>query len=153
MLRAICLITGVAVWPAVAQQGPEFFESKIRPVLAANCYGCHSAKLKVSGLDLSSAAGFSKGGERGALVDGTNPEKSPLLAAIGYTGGLKMPPAGKLKAEEIENIATWVKTGAVWPGGSVSPSQCRPPHPNTGSRKRRRSSGRSSRFETPRLPR
>lgn len=26
--------------------GDEFFEKKIRPALAPNCYGCHSSKLK-----------------------------------------------------------------------------------------------------------
>lgn len=32
--------------PALAQTtDAEFFESKIRPVLATRCYGCHSSKL------------------------------------------------------------------------------------------------------------
>ena len=26
--------------------GDDFFEKKIRPVLATNCYGCHASKMK-----------------------------------------------------------------------------------------------------------
>jgi len=38
---------------AAAPAGVEFFESKIRPVLAEKCYACHSAKtVATSGLRL-----------------------------------------------------------------------------------------------------
>src|SRR6185503_7898489 len=32
-----------------------------------------------------------------------------------------MPPAGKLKDDEIAAIAEWVKSGAVWPAGPAAP--------------------------------
>ena len=113
------LIVGFAALPLLAQPGPEFFETKIRPVLAANCYACHGAKMRLSGLDLSTAAAFAKGGERGSLVDRANTENSLLLKAISYLGDFKMPPIGKLKPDEIENITAWVKSGAAWPGGNA----------------------------------
>ena len=111
--------TGFAALPLLAQPGPEFFEMKVRPVLAANCYACHGAKMRLSGLDLSGATAFAKGGERGSLVDRTTPESSLLLKAISYLGDFKMPPSGKLKPEQIEDITAWVKSGAVWPGGGT----------------------------------
>ena len=118
MFRLIILAgMGLAALPVLAQPGPEFFETKIRPVLAANCYACHGAKMLLSGLDLSTAASFAKGGERGSLVDRANPENSLLLKAISYLGDFKMPPSGKLKPDQIENITAWVKSGAAWPGG------------------------------------
>ncbi|MEO8128151.1 MAG: PSD1 and planctomycete cytochrome C domain-containing protein, partial [Bryobacteraceae bacterium] len=120
------LMLGLAALPLLAQPGPEFFETKIRPVLAANCYACHGAKMRLSGLDLSTAASFAKGGERGALVDRANPENSLLLKAISYLGDFKMPPSGKLKADQIENITAWVKSGAAWPGGAVEPQPVTP---------------------------
>ena len=42
----------------------EFFEEKIRPVLAQNCYECHSAKAKKlkAGLFLDRKAGWEKAG-------------------------------------------------------------------------------------------
>ncbi len=42
----------------------EHFEKKIRPLLSARCYSCHSAKAKTvhGGLLLDSAAGIARGG-------------------------------------------------------------------------------------------
>lgn len=96
----------------------EFFEKKIRPILAAKCQKCHSADAQVAGLDLSSAEGFVRGGESGALVNKEKPEESRLLKVIGYNDSLKMPPSGKLKDEEIEAMTHWVKMGAPWPGNA-----------------------------------
>ena len=45
----------------------EFFEQRIRPLLAERCYECHSAKAKKlkGGLYLDSKAGWLKGGDAG----------------------------------------------------------------------------------------
>lgn len=97
----------------------EFFEKKIRPIIAAKCQKCHSADAQVAGLDMSSAEGFARGGESGALINKDKPEESRLLKVIGYNESLKMPPSGKLKEDEIEAITTWVKMGAPWPGATT----------------------------------
>ena len=47
--------------PVSASQSPEYFESSVRPVLAANCYDCH-ADEKMAGLRLDSRDGLLKGG-------------------------------------------------------------------------------------------
>ncbi|HYE72557.1 MAG TPA: DUF1549 domain-containing protein, partial [Blastocatellia bacterium] len=94
----------------------EFFEKQVRPLLVAKCQMCHSAEAKTSGLDLSSAEGFQRGGASGPLINKDNPEASLLLRAVSYDGALKMPPMGKLKAEEIAVLTAWVKMGAPWPG-------------------------------------
>jgi mono/diheme cytochrome c family protein len=98
---------------------PEFFESKIRPILANNCYGCHTNSA-MGGLRLDSLDGLKKGGKRGpALVPG-DPDKSLLIAAIRQTGDApKMPMGGKLKDAEVADIVSWVKAGAVWPKSSA----------------------------------
>src|SRR2546423_15127838 len=67
--------------------GAEFFEKKIRPLLAENCYKCHSAsaqKLK-GGFRLDAKDLALKGGESGklAIVPG-QPEKSLLIEAVGH---------------------------------------------------------------------
>ena len=36
----------------------EFFEKKIRPILAGNCAACHNAKATTAGLDLSTTEGI-----------------------------------------------------------------------------------------------
>ena len=81
----------------------DFFEKKIRPVLAEKCQSCHNQKTKMAGIDFVSGAGFA--------------EPSRLVKAIGYEDKLKMPPAGKLPAEQIGDFEQWVKMGAPWPGG------------------------------------
>ena len=108
--------------------GDEFFEKKVRSVFAGKCQSCHNAKLKTAGLDLSTAEGFAHGGQSGPVAVPGKPEESRLIAVIGYNETLKMPPTGKLADEEIADLKTWVKMGAVWPGTAAAPvSAVRPP--------------------------
>ncbi|PYV01393.1 MAG: hypothetical protein DMG10_17810, partial [Acidobacteria bacterium] len=93
----------------------EFFETKIRPVLAQHCFKCHSSELQMAGLNLSTAAGLLKGGESGPVVIPGEPENSRLVAVVSYQEKLKMPPTGKLPDEQIADIRSWVKMGASWP--------------------------------------
>ncbi len=48
--------------------GVEFFESKVRPVLVANCLGCHGPEKPKGGLRLDSRAAALKGGDSGPAV-------------------------------------------------------------------------------------
>ncbi len=105
----------------------EFFEKKIRPVLVENCQGCHNAKLKTAELDLGSGEGFAQGGQSGAIVSKDNPGKSLLLSVLSYDERMKMPPTGKLKAEELADLTTWVHAGAPWPGAVASPKSASSP--------------------------
>lgn len=57
-----------------AQQ--EFFEKKIRPILATSCQRCHNSKAKVAGLDLTTAEGFHRGGDSGLLVNKENRKRA-----------------------------------------------------------------------------
>jgi hypothetical protein len=92
-----------------SQQHDEFFEKKIRPVLVAKCQGCHNAKVKMGGIDMSSAAAFASSGAAARLEH-----------VLSYDERIKMPPTGKLPADEIANIAAWVKLGAPWPGAPAA---------------------------------
>lgn len=104
----------------VTPQQAEFFETRIRPLLFEKCFGCHSAKAQQGGLRLDSLDGVLKGGGGGPAVIPSNIEKSHLIAAVRYTGTLKMPPSGKLKDDEINALTEWVKMGAPWPGAKIS---------------------------------
>ncbi len=94
----------------------EFFEKNVRPVLAQKCQMCHNAKVKTSGLDMSSAAAFMAGGGSGSLVNVESPDQSLLLHVTSYEGKLKMPPMGKLKDQEVAALREWITMGAPWPG-------------------------------------
>jgi hypothetical protein len=93
----------------------EFFETKVRPLLFNRCYSCHGDKNQQGGLRLDGRAAMLKGGGNGpALVPGDS-DKSLILQAVNYSGALKMPPTGKMSADEIATLTTWVKMGAPWP--------------------------------------
>src|SRR5258706_507023 len=87
----------------------DFFEKKIRPVLAAQCYQCHTGKSAAGGLQIDSANGM-----RGVITPG-NPEKSALIHAIRRDGNLKMPPGGPLPADQVADFEEWIKMGAPDP--------------------------------------
>ena len=97
-------------------KGVEFFETKVRPVLAEQCYACHSAKAgkAFGGLKLDSTTALRKGGERGPLFQPGKPEASLLLKAVHYDG-LRMPPAKKLPAAQLTALEQWVAMGAPLP--------------------------------------
>ncbi|MFN3326431.1 MAG: PSD1 and planctomycete cytochrome C domain-containing protein [Bryobacteraceae bacterium] len=99
----------------------EFFETRVRPVLAANCYACHT-QSKLGGLRLDSKEAVEKGGNSGPMIVAGKPEESLLIQAVTHRHErLKMPPTGKLKQEEIENLTAWVKAGAIWPDAPATP--------------------------------
>jgi hypothetical protein len=106
-----------------SREGLEFFEKRIRPTLAENCYACHSEKSKrpQGGLLLDSIEAMLKGGASGqpAVVPG-DPEKSLLIKAIRHTDAkLQMPMGGKLPDPVIKDFESWVKMGAPAPRGSA----------------------------------
>ncbi len=118
----VATLAAVGVVSAAAQtlSPADFFETKVRPVLAASCSVCHNPKLKTAGLDLSSATGFRQGSPSGPLVSKEEPERSKLLEVLRYQGAVKMPPTGKLPDQQIADIAAWVKLGAPWPDTAAS---------------------------------
>ncbi|MDE0124435.1 MAG: PSD1 and planctomycete cytochrome C domain-containing protein [Bryobacterales bacterium] len=116
-------LSAVATAAAATQDEAEFFERNIRPVLVEKCSACHGEQLQTAGLNLATAAGFLKGGESGPVFLPGDPEGSPLLDAIRYEGPIKMPPTGRLAAEEIDALLTWFKLGAPWPDAGAGPAE------------------------------
>ncbi len=111
MNRSIFVVALVCS-PLWAQDSPlEQFENRIRPVLVARCYGCHSAQASPTqgGLRLDSSQGIRQGGNSGPL-------KGSLLRALSHQdASLKMPPGKPLPAETIAEFATWIANGAPVP--------------------------------------
>jgi len=99
---------------AIGATTPDWFESKVRPILATQCFACHTAS-GLGGLRVDSREALLKGGKSGPAVVPGDPEKSLLIAAVRQTTALKMPQGGKLKKEEIDTLVEWVKGGVIWP--------------------------------------
>jgi uncharacterized membrane protein YgcG len=103
--------------PAAA---PDYFELKIRPLLATNCYSCHTDSA-LGGLRLDGRESMLKGGGRGPSLVPGDPEKSLMIQAVRQTDPkLKMPMGSKLKDSEVADLVAWVKAGAVWPKSDPS---------------------------------
>lgn len=100
---------------AVSANGTEFFESKVRPLLAEKCFACHSDS-EMGGLRLDSLDRILQGGSRGAAIMPGSPADSLLLAAVRRTrDDLKMPPTEALAESEIAALEQWIASGAPWP--------------------------------------
>jgi hypothetical protein len=127
---AILVVMLSSAWPALHGAGDEltagdidFFEKKIRPLLAKRCYECHSAqaqKLK-GGLRLDSRAAVLSGGDSGPAVAPSKPKESLLIAAVQYQNeDLQMPPKGKLPPAEIALLSEWVRRGTPFPNSGAT---------------------------------
>ena len=88
----------------------DFFEKKIRPVLADKCYKCHSEKSEKikGGLVLDTREGIRRGGDNGPAVVPGDLKESLLIEAVRYASkDFAMPPkkeGGKLPDEVIRDF-------------------------------------------------
>ncbi len=116
MIRQCVIVAALAAQMGAQSPDAEFFESKVRPVLAGRCFGCH-AENATAGLRLDSRGGLLKGGKSGPAINPGDPGSSILLHAVqGIRGRMGMPPAGnRLEAHQIEALTQWVAMGAPWP--------------------------------------
>lgn len=103
----------------VSAEAVEFFESKVRPVLAEHCFQCHGPEEQKSDLRLDSREAMQRGGQSGPALVAGDSAKSLLIQAIEQSGDLKMPPKTKLPDEAIANLKHWIDIGAPWPTGTA----------------------------------
>ena len=119
VLLALSLALGglVSAAPATAQSSDEFFESRVRPVLAAKCADCHSDARRRGGFRVSSLEALLAGGRSGAAVIPGDPDNSLLMKVVRYqVEGMEMPEdAPPLTPQEIEGLAQWIRMDAPWP--------------------------------------
>lgn len=122
LLFCMRLLPIQAAEPATSPADVEFFEKRIRPVLIAKCYACHSETGKQSegGLRVDGRAAMRQGGGSGPAVLPGKPSESLLLAAIRHDG-LEMPPGEQLPAEVIRDFEEWIRRGAPDPRTEAAP--------------------------------
>lgn len=117
-----CFLTVVVASAASggsAAASPAYFETRVRPILAAKCFACHT-NARMGKLRLDNPIDIMEGGSRGRVIVPGDPDRSLLIAAVRHTDPqLKMPMASpKLAPAEIAALVAWVKAGAVMPAGS-----------------------------------
>ena len=85
-IAAIALTSVARAADTPSAAGVSYFEQHIRPLLAENCYSCHSRdKKQKAGLVLDSRAGWAEGGEQGTAVVPGNADASLMIKAVRYT--------------------------------------------------------------------
>jgi len=101
---------------------PDFYTHNVKPILAANCYRCHSGMNHRGGLLLDSKKGILRGGKDGAVLTPGDPANSLLIKLIRHEGPaddpMPMPPKSKLSDADIATVTAWVKAGAIMPADS-----------------------------------
>jgi len=112
-LLAIAL-PGLAATPEPTPEQVKFFEERVRPILAENCYKCHGSEHQKGKLRLDLREMAMGGGESGAVIVPGQPEKSLLVEAVNWES-LEMPPTGRLSEQNIATLTEWIKLGAPMP--------------------------------------
>jgi hypothetical protein len=130
MAGAVLPASGQARRPPDLDSAEEIatFERKIRPLFAAHCYSCHSAKAAKlrGGLRLDTREGILAGGNSGPVIMPGDPDRSRLIRAVRYADpDLRMPPKKELAREQVADLETWVKRGAALP--NTEAARGRPP--------------------------
>ncbi|MCA9137498.1 MAG: PSD1 domain-containing protein, partial [Planctomycetales bacterium] len=122
-LSAIVIAPTVAAADVDADQ-MEFFESKVRPLLADKCWKCHSNEKQSGHLRLDSLQHMINGGDSGPAIDPNDADGSLLIQAVRYES-IEMPPDQKLSAREVGVLERWIRSGAKWPNQVAAAAQKR----------------------------
>jgi mono/diheme cytochrome c family protein len=108
---------------AADRRAAEFFETRVRPVLAESCVSCHGPDKQRGGLRLDSRAALLKGADSGPVLVAGEPDKSAIVRVVRYADKIKMPPKTRLAPPAVEALTAWVRTGAPWPDGPAVAAQ------------------------------
>jgi mono/diheme cytochrome c family protein len=115
----------------IAPEHRDFFENKIRPILANHCLECHSSeKGKVKGgLNMDTREDMLKGGENGEILKAGDAKASAMIKAVEWVDDTQMPPKKKLSDDQIAALKEWVNMGAPDPReGSTGPKVTKKDH-------------------------
>ena len=114
VVLSVSTSAGLDAAEASDRERADYFESKVRPLLAQRCFRCHGPKKQRGGLRLDQGSRVLAGGDSGPLLQPGKPDDSLLIQAINYQG-LEMPPDRKLGQRDVEVLTQWVLSGAYWP--------------------------------------
>jgi hypothetical protein len=112
LLFFLAAATLFAADPAARDAG--FFDTKVAPILARRCLGCHNNDLRDGGISFLDRDSLLKGGAHGPAVVPGKPAASMLVVALRHEGELQMPPGPKLPKSEIATLTRWIERGATW---------------------------------------
>ncbi len=105
---------------------PEFYTTRVKPIIDANCARCHGGFNHRGGLSLQTRESMLKGGHDGSVLVPGDPSKSLLVRLVRHEGPkddpMPMPPnRPRISDGDIAAIEQWVKAGAVMPPAPAKP--------------------------------
>jgi hypothetical protein len=113
-MRLLLLMIGGAL---AGQDAADLFATRIQPMLARDCQGCHGEAMALSKLDLRSRESMLRGGARGPAIVPGKAAGSLLLRMLEAKDGVQMPPGDASKRvgpEMVEAVRVWIDAGAPW---------------------------------------
>lgn len=115
----LCMgLLALAAPAAMAEEKSEAVDylRDVHPILAENCYQCHSGDKRKGGLSLGTRDGLLKGSESGRVVlEGKSAESLLIKLVSTDDEDLLMPPKGRrLTPEEIATLRAWIDAGLPW---------------------------------------
>jgi len=85
------------------------YQDTIAPMLEGKCGACHSTSNNLKGLDLTTYAGITAGGESGAVIVASDPENS-LIIIIQTSEDSHF---AQLTSDELDLLERWIAEGAI----------------------------------------
>jgi WD40 repeat protein len=107
-----------AAAPSAAPPGPAekiSYYRDVRPILQANCQGCHQPAKAKGGYVMTTFKGLLAGGDsEGAAIFPAQPDKSSILKMVTPQNGEARMPKGKnpLAESELALLTSWIQQGA-----------------------------------------
>src|SRR5665213_99060 len=101
--------------PGAKQSAKISYYHDVRPILQANCQGCHQPAKNKGGYVMTEFKRLLAGGDgEGAAIVPKNPEKSAILKMVTPQDGETRMPKGKtpLTETEVAVIRSWIAQGA-----------------------------------------
>lgn len=124
ILRYTVLASALALSARTEIDSPEklaVIESRVLPVLAEHCYGCHSDLASASDklkawLSVDSKQGLLASGEDGTTLVQGKPKESLIMKVLWHQiKDAEMPPRGTLPSSVIADVPKWIEVGAPDP--------------------------------------
>ena len=102
------------------------FANDVAPLLSRACMKCHGLASPMANLDLRTRAGALKGGQHGPAIVPGDSAASLLYKHVSAKQQPQMPFGGKLSAEEITVLKSWIDSGADWDSSVALSSEAAP---------------------------
>ncbi len=126
-IRHIGALSFLAAATAAGARDAQFlWESRVRPVLDAQCVKCHGPLEEKSGLLLDTLDAILRGGDEGAVVVPGKPAESRLFTYLAAESDPHMPPKKQLPEADVAAIGEWITALTATPAAPASTAAAAP---------------------------